>query len=328
MKQIFRLITCMAVCFLMCGLSSCEDADFNLSGTNEAANSEEPSVDEVKSKVDELEKSINDIKSDFKGLKETSSKQDSILKTDVRVPQERIDSLQQSIDALKVQVDELEANNKEQKSSSNWGIIVVFILVLLAIGGVVYLYLKQDKSLKNLEKTIKDLDSLKLKVDNLLSNTNAKTKKPASSGIPNFEESISDHSRRLQKLEQEVKQLQVQSVASPVSQVQQAAPVVSKLNRHGYFKIPIMGGEGAYFDQVAEERSGAYFEVEYTDNSATFKPIAPYTQLNQNDDIPAYAVEFEGDQDNAQNYDCLDPGQAHLQSGRWVIDAKAKLKIY
>ena len=290
MKQIFRLITCMAVCFLTCGLSSCDNQK-SAQGSNENT--------ETTQTVESLSKRIEEIKADVSKLQEESGSAHTIA----------------------------------------WIIAVALVLVWV---GTLFLVFKRvsglDKTDGKLRLKVDELDKKLVSLEDKVQQTKSKavsktgTVLSAESAIPNLQESFESLSRRLQQLEQKletaVKQLQVQSVAPPVSQVQQAAPVVSKFNRHGYFKIPIKGAEGAYFDQVAEEKSGAYFDVEYTDNSATFKPIAPYTQLNQLDNILDHAVELQGDQDNSQNYDCLIPGRAHLQGGRWVIDAKAKLKLY
>lgn len=289
MKQIFRFITCMAVCFLMCGLGSCS----NQEKQEGAAQSKEEQLT-----LQELNDSITTLQSNVTELQEGSQSAHTIA----------------------------------------WIIAAILIVVLVLAAIIVIkqhfgLEKKYSKLLRKVDEFNKKLNNGEGKGGQGTSQAGSKygEKSSTTSKIDNLQESFESLNRRLQLTEQNYTRLvaELNQLRKPVQQTPtQTAANEARTGRHGYFNIPIEGADGAYFDRIAEERLNAFFEVECADNQATFTPIAQYSRLTENDSVVDLAVELQGDLDASQNYECIAPGRAHLQGGRWVIDAKAKLKLY
>ena len=218
-------------------------------------------------------------------------------------------------------------NNDGADVTNNETLIIVSMIVslLLIIAAIGYMYKKYSDLQNSYDKLSNEIKKLqeKLQKTQLAPTNNDRKHATIDSIIESLDESYHSLDRRLQILEQN-RQMATSYVAPTMMQpvAQTAKPV-----NHGYFKEPIKGQSGAYFEGLYSEKSGACFEVEHTGNTAAFSPIVKHSSLIENDRIIDYAVEYDGDLNNSHIYKCIKRGKAHLENGRWIIDSKAKVKL-
>lgn len=211
------------------------------------------------------------------------------------------------------------SSSNDANTTNNNTLIVVSMVValLLIIAAIGFLYTKYADLQSKYSKLLRKVDDLNKQPRNM------QTPSADKCGNKTRDPKIEELDRRVQTLEQNLPMAASFSASKMIEPVAQTA----KLVNHGYFKEPIKGQSGAYFEELYHEKSGACFEVEHTGDSATFNPIIEHSALIENDRIILYAVDCDGDLNNSHSYKCTAKGMAHLVNGRWIIDTKAKVKL-
>lgn len=235
------------------------------------------------------------------------------------------DSLSKESSSVQSNTKDLPAQSKEineESSTNHLYVIITFIIAIIGLAIAIVNYVTIRSNFNELTDRINrhrhEIDSLKLKFNNQLSNNNS---------------SISSATTDLQQLKQRVATLENQLLAaqrgtqSTTTSTTTSASASKQPSQHAFFPAPALNGKYLYFPKLSPTHELSFFEAEVTGSTATFRPCVSLQNITSNDSLNN-AIEFDGVSKNeARGMVVRTDGQAELRGGKWYVTRRVAIRL-